>query len=450
MTGLAELKQQIFRQVGAKLQARNFDPTPFSDYKSQALIQDKGAFLALTDYHPAEYRFSKSCLGGSFFLGCIEVTSSIILSSDLRGDELREEEVLDIENSFLDRTVVHSHGQDLVEPDRFPVKNAICMPWTNLHGAPVDGVFLKAGATLDLTSATGVVIGEYSYIQTGRLKGLTTPPGTVWIRVGDAFEFTYQFDPEVLSRYISQKPGHDAHGVIPEFLHARRPSFKAQQPELELPSGTCVGPGSMVLGNTTLGPNVFVAQRVRLENSFLGPGANAQENCILINSRLDGHDITAHGGKLINAHLERKVFTGFNAFIRGAADQSLHVGRESIIMPHTIIDVDHALKIPPRTLVWGFIGSEADLAENSASLEELVRHKERMARGRAVLKGRAGDFVAAFQHRIEHILEENGALFDGSGSHGHAQKSGNMTLSEICPYPGGIKQGLCPDLHFKA
>jgi hypothetical protein len=38
-------------------------------------------------------------------------------------------------------------------------------------------------------------------------------------------------------------------------------------------------------------------------------------------------------------------------------------------------------------------------------------------------------FVKGFQHRIEHILEANGAYFDGMSKKGHAQSSQNISYN---------------------
>ncbi|MDY6810768.1 MAG: hypothetical protein SW127_17395, partial [Actinomycetota bacterium] len=40
---------------------------------------------------------------------------------------------------------------------------------------------------------------------------------------------------------------------------------------------------------------------------WLGKGANAQEQCYIINSHLEGFDITAHGAKIIEADLGKNV-----------------------------------------------------------------------------------------------------------------------------------------------
>ena len=59
-----------------------------------------------------------------------------------------------------------------------------------------------------------------------------------------------------------------------------------------------------------------------------GKGANAQEQSYIINSRLEGNDITAHGAKIIEADLAKDVFVGFNCFLRGRPESRLTIGKE--------------------------------------------------------------------------------------------------------------------------
>jgi carbonic anhydrase/acetyltransferase-like protein (isoleucine patch superfamily) len=195
-----------------------------------------------------------------------------------------------------------------------------------------------------------------------------------------------------------------------------------------------------------IGENVLVAQRAYLENSVMGKGANAQENCYIINSRLKGNNVTAHGGKIIEADLEPNVFVGFNSFLRGRAASRLSVGRECVIMPHTIIDSDEPIAIPDGHLVWGFNTSQADIATNSVTLERLAQIKDRLHVGGMYFEGDGGAFVDGFRGRIHHILEANGAFFDGVSNSGHAQKNQNISFNTIQPYPHGEQEGLYPTI----
>jgi carbonic anhydrase/acetyltransferase-like protein (isoleucine patch superfamily) len=194
---------------------------------------------------------------------------------------------------------------------------------------------------------------------------------------------------------------------------------------------------------------VLVAQRAYVENSILGKGANAQENCFIINSRLEGNDITAHGAKLINTRLAENVFVGFNSFVHGLPDSPLHVGRGSIIMPHTIVDLEEAVSIPADHLVWGYISRPDDLQSNSISLPALAATKGMTTIGTMEFAGSGSKFVESFRNRIDHILEANGAYFDGRKNKGHAQKGQNIAYNIIQPYPIGVQKGIYPTIHIE-
>jgi hypothetical protein len=64
-------------------------------------------------------------------------------------------------------------------------------------------------------------------------------------------------------------------------------------------------------------------------------------------------------------------------------------------------------------------------------------------------EGSGSDFVHAFTHRIEHILEANGAYFDGVKNRGHAQKGQNISFNTIQPYPEGVLKGLYPTIDIR-
>jgi hypothetical protein len=62
-------------------------------------------------------------------------------------------------------------------------------------------------------------------------------------------------------------------------------------------------------------------------------------------------------------------------------------------------------------------------------------------------EGNGGSFVSAFQERIHHILEANGAFFNGTANRGHAQRNQNISFNTLQPYPkGGGKEGLYPTI----
>jgi carbonic anhydrase/acetyltransferase-like protein (isoleucine patch superfamily) len=203
---------------------------------------------------------------------------------------------------------------------------------------------------------------------------------------------------------------------------------------------------AVVKPKTQIGENVLVAQRAYLQNASLGKGANAQENCYIVNSRLAGFNVTAHGAKIIEAELGQHVFVGFNSFLRGRPDCRLTIGKDSIVLPHTIIDIKQPLTVPPEHLVWGLITTQADLESNSMAISDFSKIDGGLEQGNLSFEGRGGSFVAAFRKRIHHILEANGAFFDGAANKGHAQRNQNISFNMIQPYPNGDLAGLYPTI----
>ena len=203
---------------------------------------------------------------------------------------------------------------------------------------------------------------------------------------------------------------------------------------------------AVIKPKTHIGDNVLVAQRAFLQNSWLGKGANAQENCYIINSKLEGNNVTAHGAKIIESDLKTNVFVGFNSFLRGRPNNRITIGKDSVIMPHTIIDTRSPLSIPAGHLVWGLIQDAGDLATNSISLKDFSKINSRICQGSMLFEGNGSSFVSAFQERIHHILEANGAVYDGNLNRGHAQRNQNISFNTIQPYPKGEKEGLYPTI----
>jgi carbonic anhydrase/acetyltransferase-like protein (isoleucine patch superfamily) len=217
-------------------------------------------------------------------------------------------------------------------------------------------------------------------------------------------------------------------------------------PSIPVPANASLDRYAVVKPKTRISENVLVAQRAYLQNAALGKGANAQENCYIINSTLAGFNITAHGAKIIEADLAENIFVGFNSFLRGRPESRLTVGKESIIMPHTIIDIAEPLTIPPGHLVWGLINNQDDLEANSMSVKQFSKIDDGLIQGNLSYEGRGASFINAFRDRIHHILEANGAFFDGTGNKGHAQKNQKISFNTIQPYPDGDLEGLYPTI----
>jgi len=294
------------------------------------------------------------------------------------------------------------------------------------------------------------VIGTFSYIQAGEVSHLNVDPGTVWVRNPDEFNFLYRHPLHKLNHYINFTAGRLPQGFLMDFVEDRKEAFQRVfnavniEESVPVPDSASLDRFAVIKPKTRIGENVLVAQRAYLQNAWLGKGANAQEKCYIINSRLEGLNVTAHGAKIIEADLGKNIFVGFNSFLRGRVDSRLTIGKESIIMPHTIIDVKNPLTIPPGHLVWGLITNRQELEANSMALTDFSKIENGLIKGNLSFEGKGAGFVNAFRDRIHHILEANGAFFDGKKNRGHAQKNQNISFNTIQPYPDGELQGLYP------
>jgi carbonic anhydrase/acetyltransferase-like protein (isoleucine patch superfamily) len=324
--------------------------------------------------------------------------------------------------------------------------------YANIHGSPSDGCFLGPFATVDLTTMRDCVIGTFAYVQAGEIAHLNVGPGTVWVRDPGEFNFLYRYPQDKLRRYIHLMAGKPPQGILMDFVDQRQDAFQRVfdvvniEPSIPVPSNASLDRYAVVKPKTRISENVLIAQRAYLQNAWLGKGANAQENCYIISSRLEGFNVSAHGAKIVEADLNENIFVGFNSFLRGRPDARLTIGKDSIIMPHTIIDVDVPLHIPEGHLVWGLINESADLAANSMSLEDFTYIDGGLIHGNMSFEGRGASFVSAFRDRIHHILEANGAFFDGANMRGHAQKNQSISFNTIQPYTDGDLEGLFPTI----
>ena len=472
MQKLECLIERITRRIGVNLKGFEFDADPYlrGTVPLSQLLKFY-AFYGITAIHPIFFHFSNSNLAGSYFLGKCNVDNSILYKSDVRGDELKskgesiryrgtelvldQDELISISDSFLVKALVHNHSHDPENPEVFVIKNSAACSYSNIHGSPVEGCFLYPFATVDLTALHSCIVGCYAYIQAGELWHKQIDAGQIWISHEKRYDFLYRFPEAVLSRYIRCEPGSPPQGIFMEFIEARKADFKQVFDVVHLdrprniPKNTSVNRYAVIKPKVRIGANVLIAQRAYIEDAFLGKGSNAQENCFIINSRLQGNNISAHGAKIVNSHLEEKVFVGFNSFVRGLGDAPLNVGKGSIIMPHTIIDLEEPVSIPPEHLVWGYISRASDLKDHSVSVKSLARNSGRLSIGDMEFHGSGSQFAAAFQSRIEHILEANGAYFDGRRKKGHAQKAQSIAYNIIQPYPIGAQRGIYPtiDIH---
>jgi carbonic anhydrase/acetyltransferase-like protein (isoleucine patch superfamily) len=472
MHKLEKLAERIIRRVNMNLRGQDFDAGPFlRPCIPKNKLSQFYAFYGITGHHPLHFHFSRSNLAGSYFLGKCRVDGSILYKTDIRGDELRskgedfhyegikmtldQDEIISISDSLLVKTLVHNHSHDPENPEIFSIKNAAACPFANIHGSPVEGSFLGAFATVDLTTLHGCIIGPFAYVQAGELWHSRVEPGQIWINQPDRFDFRYRFPAEVVADYVRVALGRQPAGRFMEFLTARKEDFRRVfdvvhlDPVAAVPKTTSLSRYAVIKPKTQIGANVLIAQRAYLENSAIGKGSNAQENCFIVNSHLMGHNVTAHGAKLINARLDERVFVGFNSFVHGLPDAPLEIGTGSIVMPHTIIDLKEPVSIPPGHLVWGFVTNADDLARHSIPLEALAAETGVRKVGAMEFRGSGAEFVTAFRRRIDHILEANGAYFDGKNNRGHAQKGQNIAYNIIQPYPMGVQKGIYPTIDIQ-
>jgi carbonic anhydrase/acetyltransferase-like protein (isoleucine patch superfamily) len=472
MKELEMLLDRIIQRVNINLRELEFDVNPLV----QNLIPPNQmtkfyAFYGITPHHPLSLQFKHSNLAGSYFLGKCRVTNSLLYKSDIRGDELKKEgdlfqhhnfeipvnrdEEIEIDDSFLIKNLVHNNSHDPETLEKFFIRDTVSTHYANIHGSPIDGSFLGPFSTVDLTTTRDCLIGAFSYIQTGEISHMNIKPGTVWIRYPEEFNFLYRYPVDRLNNYIYFAARTPPQGIFIDFVEDRKEAFQRifstvdVGPSVSVPNSASLDRYSVIKPKTHISENVLVAQRAYLQNSWLGKGANAQEQCYIINSRLEGFDITAHGAKIIEANLGKNVFVGFNSFLRGRPDSRLTIGQDSIIMPHTIIDIRKPLTIPDGHIVWGLVTNKKDLEINSMSLKAFSKIDAPLSRGNMTFEGSGLSFVASFKERIRHILEENGAFFDENSHRGHAQKNQNISFNTIQPYPEGDKKGLYPTISIQ-
>ena len=469
MDQIKQLNEQIISRANANLREFNFDTGIFSlnaiKYEKLAKFH---SFYGITSHHPINFNFRHSSMAGSYFLGDCFLGESIVYKSDVRGDELkRKGDILDKKNplpllrdetiaitcSLLYKTLVHSNSHNPETPEEFTIKNTVSAHYANIHGATITGSFLGAFSTVDLMNLHSCIVGEFAYVSTGELFHKKVEPGMIWIK-NENFQFRYKFSQNVIDKYIGVNEFYQPRGIIYEFVEnlgidSKKLSEFGNTSSIDIPESSAVNKHSLFLGDIKIGKNVLVSQKAYLDNSEMGEGANAQENTYIINSKLAGFNVTAHGGKIINADMGLNIFVGFNSFLYGKENARLSVGKGCIIMPHTIIDITTPLNIPENHLVWGFIQSGEDLKLNSISLENLGKAEGSLSIGEMTFDGRGSEFIEAFSDRIGHILEGNGAYFDGVNKRGHAQDGKNISYNTIQPYNSGDNAGLYPSIRIK-
>ncbi len=469
MEKLRLLEKRIAGRANANLSKLNFDVEHFI---VNAIEYDKLSefycFYGITSNYPIDFKFKHSSMSGSYFLGRCHVNQSIIYKSDIRGDELKnkgdipdqsypmpliEDETIVINGSLLYKTLVHNNSHSPGTPEEFIIKNTVSSHYTNIHGSTVEGCFLGAFVTVDQMNLLSSIVGEFSYIQADDCFHKKIDPGVVYIETND-FYFQFRHKKEIIDKYIGVNEFLQPRGIIYQFVCDKEPEYErlfqvVNLKPMNIPKSSALNRYAVIKGKTRIGENVLIAQRAYIENSNMGDGSNAQENTYIINSRLMGLNITAHGGKIINAEIGHKTFVGFNSFISGKKDAALIIGKGCVIMPHTIIDTETYLNIPENHMIWGHIKGEQDLKTNTIAMDNLSGVKGQLNIGDMRFSGDGKKFINTFKDRIDHILAANGAYCDhDENSIGHAQKGQQISFNTLQPYGFGKNKGLYPTIRI--
>ncbi len=466
---LENLIERIVQRTNINLREQGFDVGPYiRDLIDPWKFLKFYAFYGVTPHHPLNLEFVGSSLSGSYFMGNCRTHRAVLYKTDVRGDELKRrgdhlraggfdivlesDEQIRISNSFLVKNLVHNFSHDPESAEEFFIRDSVSLHHANIHGAPTAGAFLGPLATVDLTTVYDAIIGSFAYVNAGEIDHQRVEPGTVWIEQRDVFRFLYRYPPEVLQKYVRYEAGQPPQGILPEFMEAHEEEFQRLFDVVDLefdgnvPEDASLDRYAVVKPRTTIGRNVLISQRAYLQNSTLGDGANAQENCFLIDAQLAGRNVMAHGAKVIGARLGEGVFVGFNSFLRGSIEAPLRIGDGSIVLPHTIVDLTERVEIPDHHLVWGHITRPGDLEIHCMALASLSAVDGEVVRGNMHFNGSGAAFVDGFRARVEHILEANGAFFDGHNHRGHAQEHRNISFNTIRPYLEGERQGIFPTM----
>lgn len=473
MKQIEKLIDRVVARVNVNLRKFSFDVEPF--VKNVIPLKQMlrfNAFYGVTSHHPLHVNFKNSSLAGSYFLGKCFTDNAVLYKTDVRGDELKrkgdtiifqgvevpveKDEEIHIKDSYLIKALIHNYSHDPEAPEEFLIRNTFASFYSNIHGALVEGCYLAPFSTADLTSLHGCKVGTFAFVQSVTdLYHLEIPDGTIWMNA-EGFEFKYTYDPDVLKRYIENVPGGKPAGILWDFMEARKEDYSdiygstVSTTPVTVSSKSALNRYAYVAGDTHIHENVLVSQRAYLDDAWMGPGTNAQEHSYVINSRLEKNDITAHGAKLINANLAERVFVGFNSFINGKPGLPVSIGAGTIVMPHTIIDVEEPLVIPGRHAVWGYIRNADDLKEHSISLDDLAKVNGELVMGNMRFTGSGQDLVQAFEKRIDHILEANGAYFgDVNRVRGHAQAGHMISFNTLQPYLSGKMKGIFPTIDIQ-
>ncbi len=100
-------------------------------------------------------------------------------------------------------------------------------------------------------------------------------------------------------------------------------------------------------------------------------------------------------------------------------------------------------------LLYYQLTNPTDLNHNGMALKDFSKIDGGLVHGNMTFEGHGAGFVCAFRDRIHHILEANGAFFNGTDNPGHAQKNQNISFNTIQPYTDGELEGLFPTISIQ-
>ena len=280
MKELTRLLDRIIQRVNINLRELDYDITAFvKNLVPLSQMVKFYSFYGMTPHHALDFQFKNSSLAGTYFLGKCRTNNSMLYKSDIRGDELKHrgdvfryqkfeipvtrDEGIEIEDSFLIKTLVHNFSHDPESLEKFFIRDTVSTHYANIHGSPSDGSFLGPFATVDLTTMWDCVIGTFSYVQAGEISHLNVGPGKVWVRSGDHFNFLYRHPINKLRRYIDFAAGSAPRGIIMEFVEQHQEAFKRVfdvvniGPSVPVPASASLDRYAVVKPKTHISENVL-------------------------------------------------------------------------------------------------------------------------------------------------------------------------------------------------
>ena len=260
------------------------------------------------------------------------------------------------------------------DPRDLPHQELGCLPLRQ-HPRLRRGQLSRPFATVDLTAIHGCG-GAFAFVQVGELCTRKSRPdrsGSTSTTLSISSTASRRRSWNATSRWRSA----GRRRLFMDFISARKHDFRKVFDSVNLsrhsgPESSAASRYAVIKPDSRLGENVLIAQRAYIDNSVL-------EWCERTGELLH-HQLVAAGKQCDGARRQADqraargpVFVGFNSFVRGLADAPLAIGQGTIVMPHTIIDLQQPLSIPAEHLVWGHISGPDDLQRNSIPLGALER-----------------------------------------------------------------------------